>query len=54
MINQIFLVIHSFKTTARELFSDKQFSGPIYETMIARFSDENPITVEGVLFTKTS
>ncbi len=33
-------VIRSFRTTARGLFSDEQFSGLVYETMMVRSRDE--------------
>lgn len=37
-------VIRSFRTTARGLFSDEQFSGLVYETMMVRSRDE-PFTL---------
>ncbi|WP_246744259.1 ABC transporter substrate-binding protein, partial [Bartonella grahamii] len=34
-------VIRSFRTTARGLFADEQFSGLVYETMMVRSRDES-------------
>lgn len=34
-------VIRSFRTTARGLFSDEQFSSLVYETMMVRSRDES-------------
>ncbi|MCZ2204291.1 extracellular solute-binding protein [Bartonella sp. A5(2022)] len=44
-------VIRSFRTTARGLFSDEQFSGLVYETMMVRSRDE-PFTLYSLLAEK--
>ncbi|MFT4321120.1 extracellular solute-binding protein [Bartonella bacilliformis] len=44
-------VIRSFRTTARGLFADEQFSGLVYETMMVRSRDE-PFTLYSLLAEK--